>query len=235
MTQKTITYQKKKFFLILMVSLFFSNLIMSGIALGQQSSSIQVTRSPYLYFTSIPSTIQWETMETSYVDSYVFSDPGASNLSSTTRLLKIHDARNCGGFTLQASMNEGLTASGNPVPIPKSNIWIVSSTRFSPSFIAVVRNNIVYFDVTGQEGVIAPVATPSTDFGNQATFTEINGNTLDNVVDIMQGALTSPQGRRGDMAVGLSFMAKIPPYTKSGAYEGVITYTLSDATTGSCS
>lgn len=230
---------KLKFFISLSFLAFITSLLLPSIVFGQQSSEIYVSRTPFLSFVDTPDSINFGTTSTPIATTSLFSDTGVSLENS--RLLQISDTRDCGGFNLQ--VEAAAFSPGGTNAVSNGNLYVVSSSSLASPPAGTEINNIIYVNgFSGDQNTIAPVNTTfsatCTSFNQIETFTDptcmAGTNTLNAPVDILQGSLTAPSGRDGDMAVGTSFLLQINPFTIPAQYTSTITYTLTDATTGIC-
>lgn len=213
------------------------SMLMPTLAKSQQSSSISITRGLFLSFTNPAANFNFDFGNTTASENGgdLFSDTGST--LPDTKILTIEDNRGCGGFNLQMEASTFNPSGANSVS--RDFFHIVSSTALTNPPAGSLDNNIYYLSgFNGTQGATTPVNSTCTDFEDAATFTDAacvsSNNTLNGLVDIIQGGLTAPAGRTGEMALGLSFHLEIQPYTIPTEYYSTITYTLTDATTGTC-
>lgn len=219
-TLKRVTFLASAFFL--------ASTIIAGSSAFAATSSIIVTSSPYISFVDIPNSISLGILPVPTADTNLLSDSDGQLPSS--RHLTIVDNRGCGGINLQVQANSFTPASTQVIP---DNLLVVTSTNTAETGTDV--NNIKYLSgFTGDQTATAPLNTASTTFSDPATFTAVSNNSLEVARDIIDGTLTAPTGRTGQMHVGMSFYLSIPKYTTPGDYYTMLTYTLSDDTSGSC-
>lgn len=223
---------------------FFANLLLPGLTLGQTDMSIDVTRTPYLSFLSIPESFSFGSIPASISDTNVFSDDNGP--LSAAHTIVVHDTRGSGGFTLQAVASGPFVASGAPSnTIPAANLRMVTSGTLSIVYDAIQNNGIYYLsgfvgtpDNASVQTVLAPLRATSTNFGTVTPFDEVEAspinNRLDTTVTLMDGCLTETEGRFGYMATGVSDTLLIPKYQQPGEYATTVTYTLTDNTPTSC-
>lgn len=231
-------------FATLSVLALFANLFLPAISLGQTDISIDVTRTPYLSFNSIPESYSFGAVPTSIADTNIFSD--SNGPLPANQVLIVRDTRGSGGFTLQATTSGPFTAEGAPTnTIPATNLRMVTSTSLVLIFDAFQNNGVIYLsgyagtpDNTSTQTVIAPLNATSNQFGTVAPFDEVEtspmNNHMDTALTLMDGCLTASEGRVGYMAFGTSEVLLVPKYQQPGSYSTTITYTLSDNTPGSC-
>lgn len=202
-------------------------------AQSQQSSYITVSIEDEFSFTDIPDNVYLNSYITSYSGRGPKSQSG-STMDSTSYLI-VKDKRNCGGFNLQIS-----STTTDPL-----TIRVISSTLLSPALSGTTAGNIVYltgFDGTPDAGsvqnAVAPLNSTCSDFDSTSTYLiggcVSNSNVLPTTLDLIQGNLTAPAGRDGEMGFGVAFYTWIPKLTAPGEYIDTLTYTLSDDTTGTC-
>lgn len=223
---------------------FFTNLLLPGLTLGQTDMSIDVTRTPFLSFLTIPESFSFGSVPASITDTHVFSDDNGP--IAATHVIVVHDTRASGGFTLQAATSGPFVATGAPTnTIPAANLRMVTSGSLSVLYDAIQNNGIYYLsgfvgtpDNASVQNILAPLGATSTDFGTVTPFDEVEAspinNHLDTTVTLMDGCLTEDEGRVGYMATGVSDTLLIPKYQQPGVYTTVVTYTLTDNTPTSC-
>jgi hypothetical protein len=230
---------KKTLTLLTQISLsaFLLNFFLPGLSFGQgsapASSTVTITRVPYLSFEYIPSSFSFGAVTATGADQNVFNNADGL-LPIAGNLLQVRDTRNSGGFLVQAQATDFTSGTDT---INASNLRIISTTQFSTTFDGTEVNDVYY--VTGYDGtpnaaatqtVTAPINAATTNFGQAVTFS----NALDSAVDILSGCLTGAEGRIGAMAVGLTDNLTVPAYTPPGNYNSTITYTVTDYTEVSC-
>ncbi|HMR00778.1 MAG TPA: hypothetical protein PKA32_00120 [Candidatus Gracilibacteria bacterium] len=214
--------------LIFFASIFFlATSIMSGMALAA-TSTITVTSSPYLSFVTIPESFSMANIVVPTSDLELTSD--SNGVLPPNRWLTIQDNRGCGGLNLQLQANDFTPIS---TEITTSNLRVVTSA--STFYDGPTINNITYNSgFVGDQTATAPLNAGTINFSNPTTFTSLGNNSLDVPRDLIDGTLTAPTGRQGQMHFGLSFYLFVPKYTSPGNYYTKLTYTLSDDTSGSC-
>ena len=238
MLTKEMSIAKLKLLTILGFLALMLSFLIPTLAHSQQSSSITVTREAFLTFNSSFEnfTFDFSNIAADVSGADLFSDSGTT--LSDLRLLKIKDNRGCGGFNLQMEATT-FTPSG-PNTVTTDNFHVITSTAMENPPSGSANNNIYYLSgFNGAQNATAPVNSSCPKFDQTTTFTDpsciTSNNTLNGLVDIIQGGLEAPAGRSGEMALGLAFHLQIPPYTLPDTYYSTITYTLTDATTGTCS
>ena len=218
--------------------------LLPGLAFGQGSgnagSSITVGRTSYLSFVEIPDSFAFSATTTSGASHHVFNTPDGP--MGEGKFLAVSDTRNSGGFVVQAQTTN-FTSGGNTINASALRTVSTSSLSYPPG--STVVGNVHYY--TGYAGtpdnpttqtVAAPVNAISTNFGQAATFDEVQSrpenNALNAPVDILSGCLPATQGRIGTMGVGLTFDLLVPAYAVPGIYNSTITYTIIDYTEDPC-
>ncbi len=227
---------------VISLAAFLLNFFLPALSFGQQEEdaaiNIVVSRTPFLSFTSLPTSFAFNNVTTALQDQQVFSNTDG-DLDRANRLLEVRDTRNSGGFIVQA---QSTNLQSSPDVIESSNLRIVSSTATTPAIddTGTTLNGVVY--LTGYTGtpdagttqtVDASVNTENTNFGQVGTFDDVPDNSLDAPVDILSGCLQLTEGRDGSIATALAYTLTVPAYTPSGEYSAIITYTISDCTTES--
>lgn len=218
-----------------------SSLIMPTISFGSQGSSIAITRTPYLSFADLPDPFSFTSYTASAATGAIFSDPTVdlsvpgAGLPSSRKLI-VSDTRNSGGFNLQVSATN---FTGGTVTINKSNLRVLSSPHLSSPPAGAIANDVLYLSgFIGQQTLTTPVkAATDANLGTDSVFTtgtSAGHNALSGTVDILDGCLSSIQGRNGQMAIGMSFYLAIPKFTPPGTYDSTVTYTITDSTSGTC-
>lgn len=193
------------------------------------TSTITVTSTPYLSFIDVPDSIEIGDLITPTSDTALFSDSNGINLPSS-RHLTIRDTRGCGGLNLQLQADSFTPSSTQIIP---NNLRVVTTTADQES--GTVVSNVEYLSgYTGDQTITAPLEAGSTDFGTSTTFTS-KTNSLETARDLLQGNLTAPTGRDGQIHISTSFYLLVPKLTIPNDYYTTLTYTLSDDTTGTCS
>lgn len=208
-----------------------------GQSSGEQNAIQEITSDLFLSFTQFPASFTFPSSVTSTSSFRVYSDQGAT--LPDTRLIKIQDTRDTGGFALQVVATNFTSPSGHV--IPRDGLRIVTSTALAQPPAGTVDNDVLYITgFSGETGVNAPLRTTlgptCLDFGQLTTFTspacvfDPSANSLDRTVDLLLGSLPASQGRSGEMAVGVSYSLLVPAYSIPDTYHTVLTFTLSDAT-----
>lgn len=202
------------------------------------TSTITISSTSYLSFSEIPKTFILNstplTVPTS--DQIMTSDTG--DKLEPAKALTVMDNRNCGGFnlTMQASNFEPSASNLN------DNFRVITSpktTKYTNNVLT--ENGVNYLDgFTGIKNMEAPLNVETADFSAAGNFTSFgNTNTLNKTITLLSGPLTAPDGRNGEMNINLSFYISIskyqPPPSVGDQYYSTLTFTLSDATTGTCS
>jgi len=209
------------------------------------TSTIQVTHTPYLSFVQVPESFQIP--ESGPFPVQILDNTIPTNYSDVLlpekRYLTVQDTRGCGGFNLQVTASAFQPAPTPPNPSLNDGLRILTSTYDAQT--GTEENGVKYYAAeeetyTGEKGIIAPLNTASTDFNNTAIFSAPpfdNGSNImltDTPVDIMQGELAAPLGRDGIMHLATTFALKIPKFYAPDDYYTTLTFTLTDATTGTC-
>jgi len=220
-----------------------ANLLLPELSFGQTDIQIDVTRTSYLSFASIPPSLNFGSYLTSGTDNNVFSN---NNGSVGNSLLEVHDTRGSGGFVVQAQAAGPFTATGSPFDtISDSNLRMVTSTSIGLALDALIANNVFYLsgyvgtpDAPSTHTIQAPLNSTSTNFGTLEPFDEVENlpinNHLDTALTVLDGCLTASEGRVGYMGVGVAYTLKIPKFQPPGAYSTIVTYTITDDTPTSC-
>lgn len=191
------------------------------------TSTITVTSTPFLSFTDIPDPLSIGSLATPIADTELTSD--ADGNLPKARHLTIQDTRGCGGINLQLQA-DAYTPAGQ---LSRNNLLVVSSTNDQLSESVV--NNVEYIaGFSGDQTVTAPLNTASTTFSDPSIYTAVSNNSLEIARDLLQGNLTAPTGRAGEMHISLSFYQLVPKLTIPNDYYTTLTFTLSDDTTGVC-
>jgi len=217
------------------------------------TSTIKITRSPYLAFNTIPTPFNISNNQSSTVTVPTTDTQLTSNQSSQplpeTNYLTVQDTRGCGGFNLQVSANAFTPAPTAPNTSLNNDFRIITSTNDNITGTNVETDasnpGIKYYGeddttFTGTKGIVAPLNITTTNFADPTLFTSAPFNTGSNIltpntqIDLMQGGLTAPNGRNGLMHLSLSYYITIPKFTIPNTYYSTITYTLTDNTSGSC-
>ena len=192
------------------------------------TSTIIVTSSPYLAFVSIPDSMSIGSFSVPTSDMELTSD--SNGTLPPSRWLTIQDNRGCGGLNLQLQANNFTPVSTD---VTTDNLRVVTSA--STFYDGPVVNNIKYNSAfVGDQTATAPLNAGTINFSDPVTFTSLGNNSLDVARDLIDGPLTSPTGREGQMHIGVSFYLFVPKYTSAGDYYSTLTYTLSDDTSGVC-
>ncbi|MBD3327749.1 hypothetical protein GF340_00420 [Candidatus Peregrinibacteria bacterium] len=227
--------QKKPAVLTLITLLLTLNLIIASNAVAQSTTptTITITRNEFFSFVQTPANIKINHPAGGAVDiydqTYFSNDNGEYPLD---RQLIVRDTRNCGGFNVTLTANPF-----NDVTTLNNGLRVV--THSQSSLAGNEMNGVKYIDgYTGDQNIIAPLNHSSGSFAIASTFTDPPFDTVDNVldgpVDIMQAGLTAPDGHNGEMALGLAYAFTIPKYTPPNTYFTLLTFTLTDDTTGTC-
>ncbi|MBU0668455.1 hypothetical protein KJ835_05040, partial [Patescibacteria group bacterium] len=196
------------------------------------TSTIVVTSTPFLSFTDIPDSISIGTLTVPIADTALVSDTDG-NLP-VERHLTISDTRGCGGLTLQIQAAAFTPASTQIIP---ADIRVVTSTN--DQLNETVIGNVEYISgFAGDQTITAPRSVASTTFSDSTLFTNAPFDTVDNTltgaINLLDGDLTAPAGRTGQMHVSTSFYLLVPKLTLPDRYYTTLTYTLSDNTIGVC-
>lgn len=192
------------------------------------TSTISVTSTPFLSFTDVPDPFSMGSLTVPTADMELTSD-GDGNLPAT-RHLTIQDTRGCGGLKLQLQAGAFAPAS---TQVTAANLKVVTST--SDQLSEPVVGNVEYITgFTGDQTITAPLNTASTTFSDPNVYTAVANNSLDVARDLLQGNLSAPAGRTGEMHVSISFYLLVPKLTLPSDYATTLTFTLSDDTTGVC-
>ncbi len=215
---------------------------------GGLGSTIEVTRTPFLSYNRIPSSLYFADKATSTQESHVYSNT-QSSLAENNAII-VSDTRNAGGFRLQASVSGDLILQTQQLTpnIPAAGLRVVTSTEITPipsnpAPVATEAGVIYLNGFTGERGIVTPVGisldVPETcpDFGHHGTFTDTDcrttpgsGNSLNSTVDLMLGCLPSDEGRAGKVQTGIAYELTVPRYTPAGTYGTTLTFTISDYT-----
>ena len=211
------------------------------------TSTIKITRSPYLAFTQIPSPLNLTT-STPTTDKQLTSDQSSQQLPED-RYITIQDTRGCGGFNLQISADAFTPTPTAPNTSLNTDFRIITSTNDNITGTNVETDSsnpgIKYYGednttFSGTKGIVAPLNVTTTNFADPTLFTSAPFNTGSNIltagtqIDLMQGGLTAPSGRNGLIHLSTSYYITIPKFTIPNNYYTTITYTLTDNTSGSC-
>lgn len=205
---------------------FLVSTFVAGSALAA-TSTVTVTSTPFLSFTDVPDPLSLGSLTVPTADAELTSD--ADGNLSTSRHLTIQDNRGCGGLNLQLQTN-AYTPAGQ---LSRNDLRVITSTNDQES--GTVVNNVEYLaGFSGDQNITAPLNTGSTTFSDPNTYTAVANNSMDVARDLLQGNLSSPTGRTGQMHISLSFYQLVPKLTIPNEYYTKLTFTLSDDTTGAC-
>ena len=219
--------QKKQFILSALCAASLLSTLIASSAFAA-TSTIIVTSAPYISFVDIPNSISLGSFAVPIADTDLLSD--SDGQLPTSRHLTVLDNRGCGGINLQAQAAAFTPVSTQVVP---DNLLAVTSTNTAEAGSEV--NNIKYLTgFSGDQTATAPLNTASSTFSDPATFTAVSNNSLEVARDIMNGSLTAPTGRNGQMHVGMSFYLSIPKYTTPNTYYTTLSYSLSVDTSVVC-
>lgn len=207
------------------------------------TSTIQITSSPFLSFITVPDSFRITVDAPTSPQAVTYTSDLSTGALQPERYIEVQDTRACGGFNLQMEASAFLPAPTPPNTSLNENFRVITSV-YDPAE-GIEENGIKYFGFdpnpyAGATGVIAPLNTTSTDFADASIFTSAPFNTGMNIltantpVDVMQGSLTAPNGRDGIVHTSMSFHLIIPKFTAPNDYYSTLTYTLTDATTGTC-
>lgn len=206
--------------------LFLTTILASSNAFAA-TSTITITSTPFLSFSDIPDALSVGSLGVPTVDTEVTSD--ADGNLPVTRHLTIQDTRGCGGLNLQLQASAYTPAA----QLSRNNLRVITSTNDQLSE-AVVGNVEYIAGFAGDQTITPPLNTASTTFSDPNIYTAVANNSLDVARDLLQGNLTSPTGRTGEIHVSLSFYQLVPKLTIPNDYYTTLTFTLSDDTTGVC-
>jgi hypothetical protein len=220
-------------------------LLITPLSTNAISTTIQITRAPFLSFINIPDSITLiENQPVPVQDTVFISDSNVAPpaVLPTSRYLTVQDTRNSGGLKLQIE-----AAAFYPPPVPpntslNNNFRIITSTADAVSGVNVTElAGIKYYgedsnNFVGPANIVAPLNTAVTNFTDPSIYTQAPFNDGRNIllaetpVDLMQGCLPSSQGRSGLMHLSTSFYLMIPKFTAPNDYYTTLTYTLMDDT-----
>lgn len=201
---------------------------------SNQFCGTQIISSSTLTFQDIPDTFNFGTINSgSAQDLFNNENPPGANQPAADDLLQIFDDRNSGGFTVTLDP-DGLFDDENGVEtIPLDNLYIVTSLdETDPGNNAGVTYGAGF---SGDTNVSAPlyVDVDTDDLTDTATYTGLApGSQFGGApLTILDGTLSSAQGRDGTMSTFANFYLHIDPTQPDGSYSLVLTYTLTDSTT----
>lgn len=211
------------------------NLVIASNAIAQSTTptNITITRNEFFSFVQTPANIKINHPAGGTVNivdqTYFSNDNGEFPLD---RQLIIRDTRNCGGFNVTLN-----AAPFNDEPTLNNGLRVV--THPASSLPGTIVDGVKYLDgYSGDQSIITPVFLSNAGFAVENFYTDPPFDTVDNVldgpVDIMQAGLTAPDGHNGEMALGLAYAFTIPKYTPPNTYFTLLTFTLTDDTTGTC-
>ena len=161
--------------------------------------------------------------------------PGADDL------LTVRDERNSGGFVVQVTTQGTFTDGTNTIPL--ENLYLITSIDESDPQKAGGINYSTEF--TGPKTVSAPlyVDESSIDISDSLTYTSGWTNQVEpyeslqitqfggHPLDLMNGTLSTTEGRNGDMSLYTNFNLTINYDQTGGDYSIILTYDLTDSTT----
>lgn len=235
--------------LTLKTTLIISTILLTTSITNALTATVKITKTPHLAFYQIPESYRITSTQTPpTTDTELTSDQSNQDLPES-RYLTIQDTRNCGGFTLQVSASEFQPSPTSPNPSLNNGFRIITSTNDAISGANVETDSsypgVKYYgengtNFIGTKQITAPLNVTTTNFADPTLFTQAPFNNGSNIltantpIDIMQGGLTAPAGRKGLMHLSLSYYLKIPKFTAPNNYYTTLTYTLIDNTSGSC-
>ncbi len=225
------------------------NLLFAGVVFGQNQvsdqSNVNVDRTGNLSFFAIPANFNFGAMAIPNQRTAAFSDAGPSSFANlpVSKKLTVEDTRGAGGFTVTLSADGNFSDGGsNTIPVsntaPNDNLRVVTTTNLNNSDnvpFPGASNGVIYESgFTGDQTVNAQINASGTLWGQTNTFTSVTNNVLDTStpVNVLEGTLSSTQGRIGHMTVGVTSMLYIPQFQAPGQYITTLTWTLADSTTG---
>lgn len=196
------------------------------------NSTIEISRTPYLFFADVPNSFSFNPVTTAVTDTELTSD--SDGVLGDERLLTVEDTRGCGGLLLQLEASTFTPAAGASL---NNNFRVVTSSQSGD--VGTEVNGIKYLSgFEGDQSGIAPLNVATVNFSDAELFTaapfDDGRNILNQPVDLIQGDLDSNSGRIGQMQLGLSFYVNITKYFNPGTYTSTLTFTLTDSTQGNC-
>jgi hypothetical protein len=172
---------------------------------------------------TIPQSFSFPQLSTSSSSQGQFSinDPGYNQ-----NIITVTDTRNNGGFILQLNASEFADKADpqNIKTIPLENFYV--ATKASNTEGQRI-NGVEYNQEYDGELVIAVQDVEGKEFNIADTFTtDLTSNTLNGIVDIMDGSLETANGRVGTFKQIMQYYLNIPAYQQPGTYRATLTFDL---------
>ena len=201
----------------------------------------QIISSSTLTFQDIPDTINFGTITAgSNQDLFNNDTPPHANEPTTDDLLSVYDDRDSGGFEVTID-TEGTFTDGT-YTIPLTDLYIITSLEETPAGGDVNATGVTYKsgftgtpDAVTVQNISAPVYVDvdTESLTDTATYTGLGASAQfgGSPLVLMDGVLSSAQGRNGEMTQYANFYLHLGATQADGNYSLVLTYTLTDSTT----
>jgi len=183
-----------------------------------------------------PSSFLFPAASTAVTPQNQFSIDDPNYVLNVDDVVAVTDTRNDGGFILQIQATSFADYRYNPprtVPAtPQGQQPVLPSTFYAATKAAATegeQSNGIEYDIGYLSGGGIPITASINTAGpfNQVeSFTQLTGNRLDGIVDLMDGTVPAQSGHQGTFKQNIQFYLQIPAHQPPGQFSSTITYDL---------